>query len=213
MIEAAKTVTYTVSNTGSGDLSVSNITVSGATNITGTPTISRTSFTVAESGSETFTITYTPTGTVFGFNEITSDDATKAPITSLFQARRPETYADPAAPASAVDQATQFFQVTNSINQRAQFIMGSRAAGPTGLSLTPAMGKVSGHSAGLRRQWHQHLWPYRGRASSSTPCWAKICTGEQSIAGYTISLNMAIGITILRLMRANGRVRRYLWRH
>ena len=120
VIEAAKTVTYTVSNTGSGDLSVSNITVSGATNITGTPTISRTSFTVAESGSETFSITYTPDEELaFGFNiEITSDDSDESPIISPYRPGRRQTCCRSCGRGLCHRSGSTVHQVTDFINQR-----------------------------------------------------------------------------------------------
>lgn len=70
------TLTYTVNNTGDADLNISNITSSGATNVT-VDSISSTSFTVGASGSTTFDVKYTPTsGGAFSFDlDITSDDS------------------------------------------------------------------------------------------------------------------------------------------
>ncbi|MEM7215666.1 MAG: choice-of-anchor D domain-containing protein, partial [Pseudomonadota bacterium] len=72
-----QTITYTVNNTGTATLNVTDITTSGAINITGSPTFSRTAFTVAPGGSETFDLMYTPTnGVPYSFNmDIINDDA------------------------------------------------------------------------------------------------------------------------------------------
>ncbi|MEL6288022.1 MAG: choice-of-anchor D domain-containing protein [Pseudomonadota bacterium] len=76
----AVTLTYTVANTGTDTLNVSNIATSGATNVTvGAP--STTTLTVAPGASSTFTIDYTPTiAGAFDFDiAIASDDADENP--------------------------------------------------------------------------------------------------------------------------------------
>ncbi|MEL7047982.1 MAG: choice-of-anchor D domain-containing protein, partial [Pseudomonadota bacterium] len=74
------TVTYTVSNTGSSSLTITDISTSGLNNATGA-TPSATLLTVAPGATDTFTVTYTPT-TVgpFSFDlNITSNDPDENP--------------------------------------------------------------------------------------------------------------------------------------
>ena len=74
------TLTYTVRNTGTETLSVTNITSSGASNVT-VDDIDPTSFTVASGGgTNTFDVKYTPTAAgAFSFElDITNDDVTEA---------------------------------------------------------------------------------------------------------------------------------------
>jgi hypothetical protein len=77
------TVTYTINNTGTDALSLpSTPTITGLSNITGTPVIGGfTPTTVAPGGSTTFTVTYTPaTAGSFGFDiAVPNDDADEGP--------------------------------------------------------------------------------------------------------------------------------------
>jgi len=57
----AKTVTYTVTNSGPVELSITDIVLSAAMNIDGTETVTPDMLTVAPGASETFAVTYTPT--------------------------------------------------------------------------------------------------------------------------------------------------------
>ncbi|WP_350334594.1 choice-of-anchor D domain-containing protein [Coralliovum pocilloporae] len=85
-ISTAKTVTYTVTNSGSATLNVTNIVASNLSNITGSPTISSTSFSIASGGGpQTFDVTYTPTATgAFSFElDITNDDSDENPYDIL----------------------------------------------------------------------------------------------------------------------------------
>ncbi|MES9902051.1 MAG: choice-of-anchor D domain-containing protein, partial [Sedimenticola sp.] len=73
------TLTYTVENTGNAVLNVTNITSTGASNVT-VDSISTTAFTVGAGATATFNVLYTPTAAgAFSFDlDITSDDADEA---------------------------------------------------------------------------------------------------------------------------------------
>ena len=80
----SKTVTYTITNSGTTTLTLSGTaSVTNLTNITGTPTVSAyTSTSLSASSSATFTVNYTPTTTgAFSFDvSIANDDSDESPF-------------------------------------------------------------------------------------------------------------------------------------
>ncbi|WKD50609.1 choice-of-anchor D domain-containing protein [Microbulbifer spongiae] len=79
----AKTVTYTVSNTGTDDLTIAMATTSAASNVTINSVSSPGSASVSAGGSTTFTVNYTPTAAgAFSFElSFTNNDADENPYT------------------------------------------------------------------------------------------------------------------------------------